>query len=68
LQEEPADAVEALTLHVWEGLTYEEIAIALEIPVGTVRSRISRVRDRLRKELAAHRHTLTSTSAEDGVW
>jgi RNA polymerase sigma factor (sigma-70 family) len=40
---------DALVLAVWEGLTYEEIAAALGIPVGTVRSRINRARHRLRE-------------------
>lgn len=34
-----------------EGLTYDEIAEAVEIPVGTVRSRIARGRAVLRREL-----------------
>lgn len=38
---------EPLLLHVLGGLTYEEVAVALELPVGTVRSRISRARVRL---------------------
>lgn len=38
---------ETLLLYAWEGLTYEEIAAALGVPVGTVRSRLSRVRKRL---------------------
>lgn len=38
-------------LHCWEGLTYQEVAPALGVPVGTVRSRISRARHRLRAEL-----------------
>ena len=39
---------DALLLFVWEQLSYEEIAASLEIPVGTVRSRLNRVRRRLR--------------------
>jgi RNA polymerase sigma factor (sigma-70 family) len=38
---------ETLLLYAWGDLTYEEIAIALGVPVGTVRSRINRVRTRL---------------------
>ena len=40
---------DALLLFVWEGLSYEEIADSLEIPVGTVRSRLNRVRRRMRE-------------------
>lgn len=40
---------EVLTLCLWEGLEYAEAARALGIPVGTVRSRLSRARARLRK-------------------
>lgn len=38
---------ETMLLYAWGDLTYEEIAIALGVPVGTVRSRINRVRTRL---------------------
>ncbi|MEV8251604.1 RNA polymerase sigma factor [Microbacterium sp. NPDC076768] len=38
---------ETLLLYAWGDLTYEQIAIALNVPVGTVRSRINRVRTRL---------------------
>jgi RNA polymerase sigma factor (sigma-70 family) len=48
----PRGEVEALLLHVWERLTYEQVGVALGVPVGTVRSRISRVRGRLRELLA----------------
>ena len=43
---------EVLLLFAWEGLGYAEIAAALDIPVGTVRSRLSRSRKRVRDELA----------------
>jgi len=38
---------EVLFLHAWGDLTYEEIATALRIPIGTVRSRLSRIRAKL---------------------
>lgn len=38
---------ETLLLYAWGDLTYEEIAVALNVPVGTVRSRLNRVRKRL---------------------
>lgn len=38
---------EMLFLYAWGDLTYEEIASALGVPIGTVRSRLSRVRQRL---------------------
>lgn len=44
---------DALILFAVEGLTYPEVAAALTIPVGTVRSRISRARSRLRELLDA---------------
>jgi len=40
---------EALLLFAWEELPYEAIAEALEVPIGTVRSRLSRARARLRE-------------------
>ncbi|HEX2383226.1 MAG TPA: RNA polymerase sigma factor [Acidimicrobiales bacterium] len=48
----PEPERDALMLHVWEGLSYEDVANALGVPVGTVRSRLHRARQRLR-ELAA---------------
>lgn len=40
----PADLRQAITLRELEGLSYEEIAEAMECPIGTVRSRIFRAR------------------------
>jgi RNA polymerase sigma factor (sigma-70 family) len=40
---------DALLLYAWEDLSYDEIALALDIPVGTVRSRLNRARTRLRE-------------------
>jgi RNA polymerase sigma factor (sigma-70 family) len=36
-------------LFAWEGMPYDQIAAALEVPVGTVRSRLNRARGRLRE-------------------
>ena len=45
----PQPERDALMLHIWEALSYEEVADALGVPVGTVRSRIHRARRRLRE-------------------
>jgi RNA polymerase sigma factor (sigma-70 family) len=45
----PSADREVLTLCVWSGLSYEDAAVALNIPVGTVRSRLSRARARMKK-------------------
>ena len=44
----PSEERDVLLLFVWEELGYQEIAAALDIPVGTVRSRLNRARERLR--------------------
>jgi RNA polymerase sigma factor (sigma-70 family) len=43
------DDREVLLLFAWADLSYEEIANALAIPVGTVRSRMNRARRRVRE-------------------
>ena len=48
----PADQREVLVLAVVEELRYEEIATVLNIPVGTVMSRLSRAREKLRAAFA----------------
>ena len=40
--------LEVISLCVWSELSYQEAADALGIPVGTVRSRLSRARERIR--------------------
>jgi RNA polymerase sigma factor (sigma-70 family) len=45
----PEGERDALLLYVWEDLGYDEIARALEVPVGTVRSRLNRARQTLRE-------------------
>jgi RNA polymerase sigma-70 factor (ECF subfamily) len=48
----PAEQREVLLLAAVEELRYEEIAAALAIPLGTVMSRLSRARDKLRRMAA----------------
>lgn len=45
----PADQRAALMLTAVEGLPYDEAARILEVPIGTLRSRLSRGRERLRE-------------------
>ncbi|MBX9905267.1 MAG: RNA polymerase sigma factor RpoE [Burkholderiales bacterium] len=51
LQELPEELRTALTLREIEGLSYEEIATAMQCPVGTVRSRIFRAREAVAAKL-----------------
>ncbi len=47
----PDDLRTAITLREIDGLSYEEIANAMNCPIGTVRSRIFRARDSIAAEL-----------------
>ena len=51
MQELPIEQVEVLVLVALEGLAYREVAEVLDIPLGTVMSRLSRARQSLRKYL-----------------
>jgi RNA polymerase sigma factor (sigma-70 family) len=42
---------DVVVLVAWEELSYEEVAAALAIPVGTVRSRLNRARRRLSERI-----------------
>ncbi|MDH5691849.1 MAG: RNA polymerase sigma factor RpoE [Gammaproteobacteria bacterium] len=52
IEQLPEDLRTAITLRELEGLSYEEIAQAMDCPVGTVRSRIFRAREAIDKKLA----------------
>jgi RNA polymerase sigma-70 factor (ECF subfamily) len=47
----PDDLRTAIVLRELEGMSYEEIATAMECPIGTVRSRIFRAREAIDKRL-----------------
>ena len=49
----PDEFREVIVLHDLEGLAYKEIAAVVDIPIGTVMSRLARARGRLRVEILA---------------
>jgi RNA polymerase sigma-70 factor, ECF subfamily len=51
IEELPEDLKAAITLREVEGLSYEDIAVAMDCPIGTVRSRIFRAREAIDREL-----------------
>ena len=51
IDELPEELRVAIVLRELEGLSYEEIASAMECPIGTVRSRIFRARDAIDKRI-----------------
>ncbi|MDZ7637784.1 MAG: RNA polymerase sigma factor [Bryobacterales bacterium] len=52
---------EVIVMHHLEEFSYEEVAEALECPIGTVRSRLSRAREMLGRKLAASRADMQVT-------
>jgi RNA polymerase sigma factor (sigma-70 family) len=60
LSELPRRELEVLALCGWAELSYEEAALALDVPVGTVRSRLSRARARMRELSAETGHEVVN--------
>ena len=50
----PDEFRDALILSDMEGLSYAEVAESLEVPIGTVKSRLFRARRLLQKQLYDH--------------
>ena len=48
----PKELREAITLREIEGMSYDDMAIAVKVPVGTVRSRIFRAREFIESRMA----------------
>jgi RNA polymerase sigma factor (sigma-70 family) len=67
----PLDLQIVLELHYWEELSGPELARALEVPEGTVRSRLHRARELLRarlEELGSASSALASTLQDLEKW
>ena len=64
----PQGERDTLLLFAWEGMPYDQIAAALDVPVGTVRSRLNRARGRLRELVgASEEEQVTATLRPDRV-
>jgi RNA polymerase sigma factor (sigma-70 family) len=55
---------DVVVLVAWEEFSYEEVAVALEIPLGTVRSRLNRARRTLRELLGDIGNELVTVPCE----
>ena len=53
----PIEFREVLVFRGLEEMSYKEIAIITELPLGTVMSRLARGRKRLQLALSSHMHT-----------
>jgi RNA polymerase sigma factor (sigma-70 family) len=56
LEELPVEFREVMVLRELEGMSYKEIAGIIDLPLGTVMSRLARARKRLQKSLTSQMH------------
>ena len=56
LEELPIEFREVVVLRELEGMSYKEIAEVINLPIGTVMSRLARARKRLQQSLTGHMH------------
>lgn len=66
LQQLPAEYRLALSMRVMEDMRYEEIAEALDVKPGTVKSRISRAREKLRQQFIGNFSDPASSESSKG--
>lgn len=67
----PLEMQITLELHYWEAMKLNDIAVVLELPPGTVKSRLSRARKLLRESVASltdDEHLLRSTLGNLDAW
>jgi len=62
----PNEMQETVRLHYVEGLKLSEIAVLIEVPLGTVKARIHRARERLRIALASEIGLATNREPKGG--
>lgn len=63
----PRREQDVFALCEWQKLTYQEAAAALGLPIGTVRSRLSRARARLEGLVRANGHERDGPVPAEGV-
>jgi RNA polymerase sigma-70 factor (ECF subfamily) len=68
LAELVAEHRDVLLLSAWTDLTYPQIAEALNVPVGTVRSRLSRAKKHMRELLKRSGQVTAEESQKDATW